>query len=116
MDNEYIIIYIDDIPYYLHAGRMRDLAYINNKLVNISSSSITLVNNFDTQTSYPRITCASMQQCIYRNSYSSTGVGVTSPIDYRDKFNMNILNNINYLTLIFALLFVLLGVKLIWKK
>lgn len=113
MDN-YIIIYINNTPYYIEASRLNDLAFIDNKLVNVSNSSLTLVNSFDYQTSYPRITCSSMSACILRSSSSSAYQVVNSNFEIRDNYKITSIGSHIYYY-IFALLFILLGVKLIWK-
>lgn len=116
MDDTYIIVTIDGRTYYIEADRVNDLAYINNKLVNVSNSQITMVNSFDTVTTYPRITCGSMAQCSFRASQQSTAIGVTSDIVLPDKFNMNTLQTTGILTYILFGLLLILGVKLLWKR
>lgn len=116
MENNYVIITINGVDYYIESDRLNDLAFIDNKLVNISNSNITLVNSFDSNnTTYPRITCSSMQQCILRSYSSSNYVGVTSNYQLKSKFNMNMLGINNQNNLIISLLFIILGVKLLWK-
>lgn len=118
MDNNYVIITIGNTDFYLEASRYYDLAYIDNKLVNISNQSITMVNSFDANyTTYPRITCSAMQQCILRSSSSANYQAITQDIRLKDsKFNMNMLNNSNQNNLLIALLTIILGVKLLWKR
>lgn len=113
MDNEYTVISINGIDYYIQSNQVRNLNYIDNKLVNVSNSNITLVNSFGYDTTYPRITCSPMSQCILRNNYNSYSL-VSSNYSYT-KFNFNMLTVSNHLSLIFMILFILLGVKL-WKK
>lgn len=116
MDNNWIEITIDGRTYYIEAERLSDLAFINGRLVNTSNSSITLVNNFDTVTTYPRITCASMSQCIYRSSQQASQIGVTSNYSYNGNFNINTLSQGAISQYILFILILLLGVKLLWKR
>ena len=116
MDNNYIIITIGNTDYYIEASRLSDLAFINNKLVNVSHNSITMVNSFDTTNTYPRITCSAMSQCILRTSNQSNYTAVTSNYTYNNAFNMNILNNSQQNTILIALLCVLISIKLLWKN
>lgn len=116
MDDNYIIVTINDVQYYITADRVSDLAFINNKLVNISNSSITLVRSFDIQTTYPRITCNAMSQCRLQSSSTGSYTGVTSDIVLPDRFNMNVLNLSMQSNIIIGLLLVLISLKLMWKK
>lgn len=116
MDNNWIEITIDGRTYYIEAERLSDLAFINGRLVNTSNSSITLVNNFDTVTTYPRITCASMSQCIYRSSQQASQIGVTSNYVYNGNFNINTLSGTVVSQYILFILILILGVKLLWKR
>lgn len=116
MDNNYIEITIGNQTYYIEASRVSDLAYINNKLVNVSNSSITMVSSFDYNTTYPRITCASMSQCILRQNNSTSYTGVTQNIVMPSQFNMNTLNIQSQNNILIALLSIIIGVKLLWKR
>lgn len=116
MDNNYIIITIDGRDYYIQADKIFDLAFIDNKLVNISNSSITLVTSFDTVTTYPRITCNAMQQCTIRSSSTGSQYPVTSNYQLKDKFNINMLQSKHFYSLFLLLLFILVSFKLLHKK
>lgn len=119
MEDNYIIITIGNNDYYIEASRLNDLNYINNKLVNTSNTSITLVSDYDynnTQNTYPRITCSAMSQCALRQTYNSTQVAVTNNYVLKNKFNMNTLGISNQNNILIALLTIILGLKLLWKK
>lgn len=116
MDDNWIEITIDGRTYYIEAERLSDLAYIGGKLVNVSNSNITLVSSFDINTTYPRITCSSMSQCVYRSSQQSTQIGVTSQYSYVGNFNINTLSNSGISSYILFVLILILGVKLLWKR
>lgn len=116
MDDNVIIIEINGQTYYISSDRLADLGYIDNKLVNVSNSNITLVHSFDTVTTYPRITCASMSQCVYRSSQQSTQVGVTSNYIYNGDFNIKTLQASGIQSYILWILIAILGVKLLWKQ
>ena len=60
MGNDVVIITIDGQDYYVQASRLNDLAYIDNKLVNVSNSTITLVSSYSTENTYPRITLSAL--------------------------------------------------------
>lgn len=116
MDNNFVIITIGNTDYYIEASRLSDLAFLNGDLVNVSNSSITMVNNFDYQTTYPRITCASMSSCILRSNNTSTYLIVHQNYTLKSKYNMNILNNSHQNTILIALIVVLIAIKLMWKR
>lgn len=102
MDDNFVIITINNIDYYIDATRLKDLNYINNKLVNTSNSSITLVYNYDYQnTTYPRIVCSAQSQCYLQQNNTSTRVGVTSNYQLKGNYNFNILstNMFNFIIL-----------------
>ena len=116
MDDNTIIIEIDGQRFYVEAGRLHDLQYIDNKLVNVSNSSITLVSSYTTDASYPRITCSSMSQCRY---YSGSGYNY-SPVtsNYNQISNHSIYELGSYglqSAILFAIL-LLTGVRLVWKR
>lgn len=116
MDDNVIIIEIDGQTYYISSDRVADLRYIDNKLVNVSNSSITLVHSFDTTSTYPRITCAAMSQCVYRASQQYTSVGVTSNYVYNGNFNIKTLQASGIQSYMLWILIAILGVKLLWKR
>lgn len=116
MNDNFIIITIDGIDYYIQADRLQDLNFINNKLVNTSNSSITLVRDFAYDATYPRINCNAMSQCILRQSYSSNYFLVSSNYVTNKDFNLLQLGQSNILSLIFYTLFMFLGFKLIFKR
>lgn len=115
MDNNYIEININGVIYYLQADRLQDLNYIDGKLVNTSNQSITLVNTFDYNNTYPRITCGAMSQCILRSNNTSNYSLVSSSYSIIGDNNINTLGTNGILSLIFFVLFIFLGLKLLWK-
>ena len=112
MENNYIIIVINGVEYYIQADRIGDLAFINNKLVNVSNSNITMVNSFDYQTTFPRITCGAMAQCILRQNNQNYTL-VNSNYTKQSNFNMNELGLIGQNNVLIFLLSLILGFKLI---
>ena len=115
MEDNFIIVTINGTTYYIEASRVNDLEFIDNKLVNVSNNSITMVNHFDYQNTYPRITCSAMSQCILRPSSTVSYYGVTNPVELPKTFNSNQLGLYKD-NIIIMLLVIILGVKLIWKR
>lgn len=117
MDNNYVIIEINGIQYFCEASRLNDIQYINGKLVNVSNSSITLVNNYDFNvTTYPRIICNATSQCYLRNTQQSNIQGVNTNYNLVSKFNINTLGNLGLLSAILFSLLLIVGLRLLWKK
>lgn len=116
MDKNFIEIEINGTIYYVEANRFADLAFIDNKLVNVSNSNITLVTSYSDQLTYPYISCQANRACLYRSSYNSNYSFVTSQPLIRSKFNFNTLQTNGLLTIIFFCLFILLGARLLWKR
>lgn len=107
------IVEIDGTDYYIPCDRIDDLHMIDGQLVNLGSSSVTLRNHFAlTGTTYPYISCNSNAVCRYYSSNSQTYTAVTSePVYTGDNFL-----TWNYDQVIVILLFILIGVRLLWKK
>lgn len=104
---------INDTSYYIPCDRVNDLEMIDGYLVNVSSSSITLKNNFSTNsTTYPYISCSSNQVCRLYTGSQIDYQTVRSPAVY----NGDLFHTLNYDFVITFLLFILLGVRLVWKK
>ncbi len=104
-------ITIDGNNYFVPCDRVRDLDFIDNHLVNVSSSSIILKDNYGDGTTYPYISCSSQSVCYYRDNRNATSVVVNSDYSFiSDPFKV-----IDYSAFIVILLFLILGVKLIWK-
>lgn len=117
MDENYVVItlfgYYD---FYLPADQLRNLAFINNKLVNIGTNNITMINYFSDSTSYPYVSCQSMRACrIYTSnqSYSIVNERYTLKSPY---YNINTLGSNGFNTLFLLLLSILVGLKLLWKN
>lgn len=102
---------IENTTYYVPCDRVEDLYFTGQYLVNMSSSSITMKSIFNTNSEYPYISCSSMSICRLRDG-SSNYHYITS--------NYNLLSDpfltFNYLPLIFIVLFITLGVRLVWKR
>lgn len=116
MDSNYVEIEINGRTYYIEADRLPDLAYINNKLVNTSNSTIYLVTDYSTETTYPRIQCSAMSQCRYYGSYSSSYQAVTSNYTLRSNFSIYQIGSNGIQSAILFALMLILGAKLIWKR
>ena len=117
MDTNYIEIILYGYYFYINASRVRDLAFIDGKLVNISDTTINMAENFNsTNNNYPRITCSAMQPCVIRinNQYSQI-------VDERyqlanPNFNMNTLSQNGFNTILITLLSIIVALKLLFKK
>lgn len=101
---------IENQTYYVPCDRVQDLYFTGKYLVNVSSTNITMKSIFNPDNEYPYITCSSMSVCRLRNS--STNHYITS--------NYTLLSDpfltFNFLPLIFIVLFITLGVRLVWKR
>ena len=101
---------IEGTTYYLPCDRVEDLYFTGTYLVNVSSSSITMKSIFNPDSEYPYITCSSMSICRLRtsnyNNYITSNYTLLS-----DPFL-----TFNFLPLIFIVLFITLGVRLVWKR
>ena len=104
---------IDGTSYYIPCDRVKDLEVIDGFLVNVSSSSVTLKNSFSTEnTTYPYISCNSNQVCRLYTQSGQTWESVRSEAVYNgDYFKI-----LDYDFVITFLLFIILGVRLVWKK
>ena len=104
-------IELGGVNYYVPCDRVNDLYFTGSYLVNCSSSSISMKSVFNTNSDYPYITCSSMSICRLRTSSNNYSY-ITS--------NYNLVSDpfltFNYLPLIFIILFILLGVRLVWKR
>lgn len=111
MNDNVCEIFIDGNGYLIPCDRVGSLAYRDGYLVNVSSSNITMRSDFSESTSYPYITCSSMGVCNLRSSYNSS-TAVTSDFEY----NGDLFKVANFDFLIFFILFICLGVRLVWKS
>lgn len=107
MNDEACVIKVNNTDYYYPCDRKDDIILIDNHLVNVSSSSITLYHEFvvngDNTTGYPRITLPTNTYGYIRQTYNgnNTLLTVNSAEFITSKFSNNIL-----------LLIVLVGVGL----
>lgn len=71
MDNV-TVIEINGTEYYCPTDSLQYLVFVNNRLVNVGSSTITLYHEFResgvNNSGYPRISIASMQYATYQSS------------------------------------------------
>lgn len=111
MDNNVCQVEINGDDYYIPCDRVKDLHYNGEYLINVSSSSLTMRSQFTPDTSYPYIQCGSMGVCTLRTSYNNY-VDVTSNFNY----NGDLFKIANFEIYIFIILFILLGVRLVWKR
>lgn len=74
MNDEACIITVNGTEYYYPCDRHDDIILVDNSLVNVSSSSITLYRDFptygDNSSGYPRITLPSNQRGYIRQTYN----------------------------------------------
>lgn len=68
------VVTINSSEYYVPCDRVDDLVVVDRRLINTSSSSITLYSEFavygDSTSGYPRITCPSNTTAYYRSQYN----------------------------------------------
>lgn len=103
---------VNGTDYYMDCDRVEDLEVINGLLVNTSSSSITLKHSFGTSTTYPYISCSGMSACQLRISNNTNYQTISSPVKYEgDPFYI-----MNFNHVVIWLLFLILGIKLLWKR
>lgn len=76
MNEEVAIVEINGTDYYVPSDSLQYLVVVNNRLVNVGTSTITLYANFResgvSSSGYPRISVSSMQYATYQSSYNST--------------------------------------------
>lgn len=109
--NDTCQITIDNTEYYIPCDFVRRLDFIDGYLVNISSQSISFKSKFNTNSSYPYISCSSMSICNLRTS-SNQSVPVRSNFIYNgDPFRI-----MNFESVSLFILILILGVKLLWKR
>lgn len=104
---------IDNTSYYLPCDRVGDLVFVDGYLINFGSSSLRLRSGFSyTETVYPYVNCSSMSICDFRASRDAEAVPVRS--------NYELVSNgyktLNFESMIFFTLLIILGVKLLWKN
>lgn len=104
-------INVDGTDYYIPCDYVRKLDFIDGYLVNISSESITFKSQFNTNTSYPYITCSSMSICKLRISSNESVPVRTNFIYSGDPFRI-----MNFESVSLFILILILGVKLLWKR
>lgn len=67
-------IKLNGTDYYVACDKVDDLVVIDNHLVNVGSSSLTLypnIKNYNDSSSYPNIYLPSLTSGVYRSSYNS---------------------------------------------
>lgn len=106
-------ISISGTDYYIPCDRINDLEYIDGYLVNISSSTITMRSFFspDNFNTYPYITCSSMNICQLRSSNQ-----ISSYVNTNYNYSGDLFKIVNPGYVIMLLLFLILGVRIIWKR
>lgn len=106
MFDEYFLFDYNGYTFYIDKDDYYNLQFINNRLVNISNTNITLRYNFDTinGNTYPYISCPASASCRYVISNGNQSY-VTSSLP-----NRVVLDIYSFVLLL------LLGVFLIWKR
>lgn len=70
------VITLNGSDYYYPCDRKEDLVVIDNNLINVSSSTITLYSSFpsynDNTSGYPRITCPTNTKAYVRQTYNNS--------------------------------------------
>lgn len=115
MDKNWIEIILYGYTFYMEADRVRDLNYVDNMLVNVSQTAISMVNTFSNTTTYPYITCPSMRACTITVDRTHAEI-VTDRPTYPDKININMLGDLGYNQLFTGLLLIIIALKLLYKK
>lgn len=113
MPNNACVVKVNGNNYYCPCDRLDDIAYVDNFLVNVSNSSITLYTSFvepnDYSSGYPRITINSLSKAVYRANYnSSSNVQAMNVISYEvvnRNFSYSILLSIVILGVLICQLF-----------
>lgn len=113
MDKDIIEVVIDGVNYYVNSRDISSISFIDGQLVNTSSQySVTFKHSYGDNTTYPYIRCSSQQVCRLYNSNTSNYKVVTSDLELKsDYFKV-----VNYDLVIIFLLFIILGLKLVWKR
>ena len=107
--NEIAEVEINGVTYYVPADYVQYLSVIDNHLVNIGTSTITLYHSFRengvNNSGYPRISVSSMQYATYQQSYQSTATTLTvSSFEVKNR-----VTNTNTLLLIVIVLVLILN-------
>lgn len=115
MDDLLTTITLDGVQYYISYDNLSHLSFVDGYLINNSNSSFTIKKTFNpnSQTGSNVITCPSMSVCYWRST------GTSSTYNYINKnytYDGDQFMLINYGRYIFILLFIILGVKLVWKR
>ena len=115
MDDNYVRITFWGYEFYIEASRLKDLSFIQNRLVNTSNSSIRMVNSFRDQ--YPYVVCNSMSKCIlYGGPSYNMEIDTNYNLASGQKFNINTLGSNGFNTMFLMLISLIVLFKLIWKK
>lgn len=81
MSDKPCVVSVNGTDYYYPCDRRSDIILIDNHLVNVSSSSITLYHDFvvqgDNTSGYPRITLPVNTEAYIRQTYSSSNTTLT---------------------------------------
>lgn len=69
-------IEINGVTYYVPADQLDYLVVVDNHLVNVGATTITLYHNFreigNSSSGYPRVSASPLSMAVYQASYSST--------------------------------------------
>lgn len=103
---------IGNNTYWIPCDRLNDLHYLDGYLVNLSDTSLTLRVRYSYETVYPYISCNAFSTCSIRTSQNITSQPVTSNYS----FDGDIFKTLHFEYWVLFLMFLLLGVKLIWKR
>lgn len=110
-DDNVCEVMLEGDTYYIPCDRVRDLSYIDDQLVNVSSSSLTFKKTFSIETTYPYIRCDAMSPCRLYNNYNQYSVVEDNYYPISEQLKIT-----NHDSLISILLIILIGVKLLWKR
>lgn len=76
MPNNSCVVKVNGNDYYCPCDRVDDIVYIDDFLVNVSNTSITLYSSFvepnDRYSGFPRITISPLTKAVYRANYDSS--------------------------------------------
>ena len=108
MNDDITVVNINGTDYYVAGDYVDNLKVVNNRLVNVGTSNITLYGSFrvsgDNTSGYPRISVSTMQYATYQQTYQSTSQILTVN-SFEVKQRITPTNTILLFVIVLALIF-----------
>lgn len=104
---------INNDTYWIPCDRVNDLHYLDGYLVNLSDTSLTLRVRYADETVYPYISCSAFASCTKR---TASGSQYQSYVTSNYEFNGDIFKTLHFEYWVLFLLFLILGVRILWKR